>query len=430
MTLTLARGPGAGVEASAGGSVPLPASTTANSSNGDGTGESDKNGNADESTTSGGDESAAKKMKKNDGEAADVPATPSEETGPLKKEEKKEDDEDDLKGKKSPNDTAADAEKSSEKKEDGDDAEKETEGNTKDVDIFKNPHPSRTFLSTVSVSKNEIQWVDLDQGAAALMQHRNPKPDGAGMDGSEVAQHGMYAPHSPYQIGMHAAMGMGMGMHHMGYPPGMPQVSAGGVKDDPNRAQTGSDGQHNQWGMNSHGGMPPGQYPGPDMMYNQMMDPRMGGYGGFQPGWRGGYPMDMGMQGMQGGQPGQMGQMPPPYDGGGHMLQQMTPSGWGGGGGVGGGHPGMGQQGLGQGDMPQSMPPGVSPNGMLGQGMMPQSNSPQGMSRQMHQGGMPPSDPAMGGGPHDMKGGGGPMPGGPDPSQDPKANGSSETLQI
>ena len=157
MTLTLARGPGAGMEASAGGSA-LPASTTANSSNEDGTGEDDKNGNADESTASGGgDESAAKKMKKNDGEAADVPAPTSEESGSVKKDAKKEDKEDDLKGEKSPDDTADNAEKSSEKKEDGDDAEKETEGDTKDVDIFKNPHPSRTFLSTVSVSKNEIQ---------------------------------------------------------------------------------------------------------------------------------------------------------------------------------------------------------------------------------------------------------------------------------
>lgn len=389
----------------------------------------------------GAEEKMAKKIKKNDGEAAPADAsagaTATEENPPKKEEAEGKDG--DLK-RKNPSSDDAPAAETSEKKEGasaGGAEKKEDEEEHKPAEIFHNPHPSRTFLSTVSVLKNEAKWVDLDQGAAALMQHRAPKQDGSGLDGSDVPPH-MYTPHSPYQMmpnGMHGAMGMGMGMHPMGYP-GMPPVPGGapgsGVKDDPSRPSPGQDNQHHQWGMNAHGGMPgPGQYPTPEMMYNaaQMMDPRMGGYG-FQPSWpgRGGYPMDM--QQMQGGPPGQMGQMPSPYDG--HMMQQMPPTtGWG------GGHPGMGQQGGGQGDMPQSMPPGSSPAGngmqMPGQGMMPQSVS-QGMSRQMYQG-MPEGNVnAMEGGAHDLKGdGSGPMMGGPDPSHakdEPKENGSSETLQI
>lgn len=387
------------------------------------------------------DEPTAKKMKKNDGEASSgnsTEETADDAASKVKGEVSKDAKEEGSKAKTSSDATDADAEKKAE------DADKEEE-KPKDIDIFKNPHPSRTFLATVSVKKNEVQWVDLDQGAVALMQHRAPKVE---QDGAEVPPHGMYPPHSPYQMmpqGMHP--GMSMNMHPgMGYPgmtgPVLGQIpggATGGNKDDPNRPSNGMDNQHPQWGMGG-GGMPggPGQYPTPEMMYNaaQMMDPRMGGYG-FQPGWpgRGGYPMEMpGMQGMQGGPQGQMGQMQSPYDG--HMMQQMSPAGWG------GGHPGMGpQQGGGgmpqggvNGDMPQSLPPNSSPGGMQQQG---QGMPPQGMSRHMPPG-MPENNPnGNGSSPHDMKGVGGMSPpgmmggsetiGAKDSSKD---NNSSETLQI
>lgn len=291
----------------------------------------------------------------------------------------------------------------SEKKEDGESGEvkkedsaevKKEESEKADEtpeDIFKTPHPSRTFLATVSVTKNEVKWVDLDQGAVAMMQHRAPKSEPVP---ATPENGGMYPPHMPYQMmpnGMHP-----MNMHHpMGNPmapfPGMPSPhgppgqgmpnGSGGKDDSSNRPPM--DGQH-QWGM---GGGMPGQFPTPEMMYNaaQMMDPRMGGYG-FNPGWYGrGYPMDM--SGMQGGGPpsGQMGPGQMPYDS--HMMQQMQ---W-------GGPQGGPQQGGGQmppqGDMggyPQGMPPGASPHGMhqgvpphQGQGMPPpQAMSPQGPFRQ------------------------------------------------
>lgn len=344
-------------------------------------------------------EPSSKKMKKNNGEAA--PSIDNDDAATVSPKKDEEDAKDgDLKRKKTSSD-AADVTKKDE------DAEIEKE---KLVDIFKSPHPSRTFLSTVSVTKNEVKWVDLDQGAVALMQHRAPKPDGPGPEGAEMQPHGMYPPHSPYQMmpnGMHPGMGMNMhpAMSYPGLHPGMPgpvlgqgpMGSAGagpggnGGKDDPSRPPNGMDNsQHNQWGMSGPGGMPASQYPTPELMYNaaQMMDPRMGGYGFGWPG-RGGYPMDM--QGMQGGPGGQMPQMPSPYES--HMMQQMNPGpGW----------PGMQQQGggmmpppQGNGDLPQSLAPNSSP----GHGMAQQMH---GMPRQMHMhaGGM------QDGNSHDLKGDG------------------------
>jgi hypothetical protein len=243
-------------------------------------------------------------------------------------------------------------------------------------DIFQDLHESRTFLSTVSLHKNDAKWVDLDQNAVNLMQHRAKAQESV----PEAQDGAGYPPHSPYGqmmpppngnypmgMNMHPGMGHFPGMQGHGGMPGMPN----GGKEDPNRPP-----MENPWGMNG------GPFP-QDLMYNaaQMMDPRMGGYG-FQPGWHGGgrgYPMDM--QGMQGGPPPQMGQMP--YEG--HMMQQQQM--WGGqhgGGGAGGGQmppPDMGNMG-------QMMHPGMSPHGMpphqaMMQGMHPHGMPPQGMSPQL-----------------------------------------------
>ena len=228
----------------------------------------------------------------------------------------------------------------------------------------------------------------------------------------------MYLP-SPYM--MHPSMGgmgMGMGMHHpqMGHFPPMPHgghgqhsmgnplPSGGNNEDDtgdngrdpnqggnPNHMDNGQHQQQPWMNQHNHGGMGgPGQFH-PDMMYQQMMDPRAAGmgYGGYQP-WhgRGGYPMEMG-GGMQGGPPGQM-----QYDG--HMMQPM---GWGGPPQQQGGQMHPGGQG-GSGDMGGNMDPG----------MMQQMNW--GGHSSQHPGGGPPGgSPSQHPGGMGMQAGPGPGPG-------------------
>lgn len=307
---------------------------------------------------------------------------------------------------------AKDKEQKNEVKEELKDAEEVDDKDTKAmeaikkendfVDIFKNPHPSKTFLATVSLTKNEVRWVDMDQAQAALMHHRSSKGQGVDFDVQDGLHHMHHHSQMPYQM-MHPSsmhpmalhpsfghlpglpppyFGYGQGQHHMPGNGGMKMEPGGGMDGGRTGGGNQMDGLQQQNWMNQNdpsGGM---QFPTPDMMYQaQMMDPRaaaMAGYG-YQPwnqqqqhsgggGRGGGYSMDMG--GMSGGPAG--GHMP--YDG--HMMQQM---GW--------GNPQsqhQGNQGPGQGDM----------------GGMPQSMSPHGPHGGMH-GGHPmsgmPLMPGMGG---------------------------------
>jgi hypothetical protein len=109
----------------------------------------------------GAEEKMAKKIKKNDGEAAPADAsagaTATEENPPKKEEAEGKDG--DLK-RKNPSSDDAPAAETSEKKEGasaGGAEKKEDEEEHKPAEIFHNPHPSRTFLSTVSVLKNEAK---------------------------------------------------------------------------------------------------------------------------------------------------------------------------------------------------------------------------------------------------------------------------------
>jgi hypothetical protein len=109
----------------------------------------------------GAEEKMAKKIKKNDGEAAPADAsagaTATEENPPKKEDSEGKDG--DLK-RKNPSSDDAPAAETSEKKEGasaGGAEKKEDEEEHKPAEIFHNPHPSRTFLSTVSVLKNEAK---------------------------------------------------------------------------------------------------------------------------------------------------------------------------------------------------------------------------------------------------------------------------------
>lgn len=265
------------------------------------------------------------------------------------------------------------------------------------ANIFKDVHSSRTFLSTVSVDRNDAEWVDLDQNQLTLLQHRQKQEQ---LEHEQAYSQSHYPQMSQMMApnGMH---GMGMNMHSaMGHFPGMPSGAPGGTKDDSNRPPGMPSGHMdpNQWGGMGNGAngrpgpggpgggtggpgnphMPNPQFPMPqDMMYNaaQMMDPRMAGSYGFQS-WHPNQRHGMDMQGMQGGGPqyGQMGQMP--YDG--HMMQMP----W-------GGSPPVGGQ-MGPQDMGGPQGGGNGGGGMQGQGMPPQGMSP-------HSGhpGMPPHQNMM-----------------------------------
>lgn len=319
-----------------------------------------------------------------------------QEEGETKEAKKEEDGEDEEK------ETKKEEEEGEEKEdEEGKDIKKDEQKDKEFADIFNNPHHSKTFLATVSLTKNEVRWVDMDQAQAALMQHRNSKGQGIDYDMQDNAPH-MHPSQMPYQMMHPGAMHpmafhpslapfQGIPSHYFGYGQGQHGMKMDGPGGgmDVNRSGGGGNPmdslQHQQSWMNQNdpsGGM---QYPTPEMMYQaQMMDPRaaaMAGYG-YQP-WNqhgggngsvggggrggngGGYSMDMG--GMNGGPPPSApGQMQ--YDG--HMMQQM---GW--------GNPQsqhQGGQGHGQGgDMggiPQSMSPhggGMHGHPMHGMPMMP-----------------------------------------------------------
>jgi len=282
------------------------------------------------------------------------------------------------------------------------------------TDIFQNPHSSRTFLCTVSLNRNEVKWVGIDAThVATVMQSRNGKGPNAEAEGMDGGASQMY-PSSPYHHMMHPSMGgmgmggMGMGMHpQMGhFPPMQPNghgqhpmdgnLPNSADKDEnggengngpsqggtPNQMDNGMHHQQQPWmNQHNHGGM--GGHGYPDMMYQQMMDPRAAAMGyGYQPwhggGGRGGYPMEMG--GM------------PPYSGDGHtgMMQQM---GWGGG-------PPSQQQG---GQMHPGGQGGPADMGNLDPGMMQQQQMGWGGPPSQHQGG-PPSQ-HQGGPPSQHQGG-------------------------
>lgn len=275
-------------------------------------------------------------------------------------------------------DKAKEVKEPKEEDKDSSDAKEKKVEDKEFEDIFNNPHPSKTFLATVSLTKNEVRWVDMDQAQAALMHHRNSKSQAVDFELQDGVPH-MHPSQMPYQMmhpsamhpmAFHPSLGpfQGIPSHYFGYGQGQHGIKMEGPGGGMDMNRSGGGGnqmdslQQQQGWMNQNdpsGGMP---YPNHEMMYQaQMMDPRaaaMAGYGyqswnqqggGGQArgggGGGGGYPMDMG--GM-GGAPPSAGQMQ--YDG--HMMQQM---GW--------GNPPPQQQGGQGGDMSGMPPQSMSPHG-------------------------------------------------------------------
>lgn len=277
-----------------------------------------------------------------------------------------------LAGPPSPEKDADGKKRKAEEKEEGDakkakteDGDKKEENAEEEEDesgsIWKKIPESRTVLCTVSITKNEVKWVDMDAAQAQLFQQRNSK---MGVEEIDNSQQHMYPP-APYMMHpsqMHMGMGMyGHPMHGYGMPGQAPPGGEGTKAEDgaaPAPPAPGGEGNPDEQGHGVNGqmdGQQPwmgqgGQYP-PDMMYGQMMDPRMAGYG--YPAWNGrGYP------GMEMGGPGGQGEMPP-Y-GGENMPMPGYPA-WGGPPDL-QGYPGMGGHGYGSpprmGAPPQGPPDG------------------------------------------------------------------------
>lgn len=173
---------------------------------------------------------------------------------------------------------------------------KNNEGNKVSSEmIFGKIHQSRTFLSTVSITKNEVEWVDLDQNQASYMSHRQKQQESVAAAASDMPSEAVYS--NPYMMQPGNMASMGLNMHSLTYPAGLSNPPVAGQKqEDPNRPNSGINGMEGQWmgggpGVSSHHA---GQFPEmmSQMMDPRLMDPRMGGYG--YPSWTNrGYPMDM-----------------------------------------------------------------------------------------------------------------------------------------